>query len=161
MGLLKKPINTELYYCKSRYYIPQWCRWLTADSINYLDPASIVGLNLFSYCYNEPLISIDENGTWSWKRFWSCVGIATIAAVVGTYTAAGLAVAGIAAFAGAEIQQEISGQNYMSWLGGAYDSVKGAAYAVPFALPMLAAYAPPSSTNNSSTGCYLIKRGDK
>ena len=65
----------------------------------------------------------------------------------------------ITSFAGAEIQQTISGNNYMSWLGDSYDSVKGVAYSIAFAMPMLAEYAPIQSSSN--TGCYLIKRGNK
>ena len=25
--------ESNMYYCKSRYYVPEWCRWLNADSI--------------------------------------------------------------------------------------------------------------------------------
>lgn len=24
--------ESGMYYCKSRYYVPEWCRWLNADS---------------------------------------------------------------------------------------------------------------------------------
>jgi RHS repeat-associated protein len=45
--------ETLMYYCKSRYYIPLWSRWLNADDISYLDPSSINGLNLYAYCGNN------------------------------------------------------------------------------------------------------------
>ncbi len=61
IGIRKRPVETRMYYCKSRYYVPQWCRWLTADSIDYLDPASIVGLNLYAYCYNDPISKGSNN----------------------------------------------------------------------------------------------------
>ena len=51
-----------MYYCKSRYYVPKWCRWLNADSISYLDPESIGGLNLYCYCYNDPVNKYDPSG---------------------------------------------------------------------------------------------------
>lgn len=58
----KKSVETSMYYCKNKYYVPELCRWLTADSISYLDPSSIVGLNLFSYCSNDPINYIDPDG---------------------------------------------------------------------------------------------------
>lgn len=67
---------------------------------------------------------------------------------------------GVAAFAGAEIQQTLTGNNYMSFLGSSYDTVKGISYGVSYMFPMLASYAPTTSSS-SQTGCYLIKRGSK
>ncbi len=55
MVIHKKPIETSMYYCKSRYYVPEWGRFLTPDSFEYLDPTSIIGLNLFAYCNNDPV----------------------------------------------------------------------------------------------------------
>ena len=54
--------DTEMYYCKSRFYVPKWRRWLNSDSINYLEPQNITCLNLFAYCNNNPLMYVDENG---------------------------------------------------------------------------------------------------
>ena len=54
--------DTEMYYCKSRFYVPKWRRWLNSDSINYLEPQNIICLNLFAYCNNNPVIYVDENG---------------------------------------------------------------------------------------------------
>ncbi len=52
-------IKTSVYYCKSRYYVPEWGRFLTPDSFEYLDPTSIIGLNLFAYCSNDPINKYD------------------------------------------------------------------------------------------------------
>ena len=63
-------METGLYYCNSRYYSPELCRWLTPDSIEYLDPESINGLNLYCYCYNNPVMYADPSGhlpEWAWK----------------------------------------------------------------------------------------------
>ena len=46
--------KTGFYYCKSRYYVPEWCRWLNADLPEFLQPESINTLNLFAYCGNGP-----------------------------------------------------------------------------------------------------------
>ena len=54
--------ETELYYCNSRYYSPELCRWISPDSMEYLDPESINGLNLYCYCYNDPVNYADPSG---------------------------------------------------------------------------------------------------
>ena len=45
--------DTEMYYCKNRYYNPVLRRFISPDSIEYLDPSNINGMNLYAYCYNE------------------------------------------------------------------------------------------------------------
>lgn len=52
--------ETGLYYCGNRYYYSFWCRWLTPDSISYLDETNIQGLDLYRYCFNNPIICINE-----------------------------------------------------------------------------------------------------
>ena len=54
--------ETGFYYCKSRYYVPEWCRWLNADNPSYLKPYSATGNNLFAYCENKPVMYMDESG---------------------------------------------------------------------------------------------------
>ena len=48
-----------LYYLNSRYYNPEWGRFINADSILI---ERLLGLNLYSYCYNNAVNSIDSNG---------------------------------------------------------------------------------------------------
>ena len=38
------------------------CRWISPDSIEYLDPESINGLNLYAYCGNDPINKYDPSG---------------------------------------------------------------------------------------------------
>ncbi len=52
-------VETQLFYCNSRYYSPELCRFISPDSIEYLDPESINGLNLYCYCYNNPIMYVD------------------------------------------------------------------------------------------------------
>ena len=54
--------ETGLYYCKTRYYSPELCRWISPDSIEYLDAQSINGLNLYCYCKNNPISYADPSG---------------------------------------------------------------------------------------------------
>ena len=62
--------ETGLYFLKTRYYDPEVGRFITIDDLSYIDPETINGLNLYAYCTNNPVMNIDPNGTWSWKKFW-------------------------------------------------------------------------------------------
>ena len=44
-----------MYYCNSRYYNPEWGRWIQPDGVKYLEPNNINGLNLYSYANNNPI----------------------------------------------------------------------------------------------------------
>ena len=102
----------SLYYLKSRYYDPEVGRFMTIDGIEYLEPETINGLNLYAYCGNNPVMNVDPNGNkwWHW-----IVGIAVIAVLaVATVVTAGVAGVGIgtafaAGFAGAAIGTGVSG----------------------------------------------------
>ena len=73
-------VETELFYCNSRYYSPELCRFISPDDVGYLDPTSINGLNLYAYCGNDPVNRCDPTGH-SWESFWRGVGVVAIAAV--------------------------------------------------------------------------------
>ena len=45
-----------------RYYSPELCRFIQPDSIEYLDPESINGLNLYMYCNDNPVMMVDPSG---------------------------------------------------------------------------------------------------
>ena len=55
-------IETNLYYCKSRYYDSEVRRWISIDDISYIDNDSAVGINLWCYCNNNPVMYSDEDG---------------------------------------------------------------------------------------------------
>ena len=61
--------ETKLYYLKSRYYDPEVGRFISVDGIEYLDPETINGLNLYAYCGNNPVMNVDSNGTSWWTDF--------------------------------------------------------------------------------------------
>lgn len=52
-------IEAEFFYCNSRYYSPELCRWLTSNSIEYLDPESKDMLKIFKVyysCFNKCIL---------------------------------------------------------------------------------------------------------
>lgn len=53
--------ETQYYYLQSRYYNPKFGRFINADN-QFNDDDSIVGTNLFTYCYNNPINIVDYNG---------------------------------------------------------------------------------------------------
>ena len=53
--------ETKLYYLNSRYYNPEWGRFVNVD--NYIGTKDkIITYNLYSYCDNNPVNSKDYNG---------------------------------------------------------------------------------------------------
>ena len=66
-------IETGLYYLNSRYYDPELGRFISPDTMEYLSPNNINGLNLYAYCVNNPINRYDPTGN-SWKSFWNGVG---------------------------------------------------------------------------------------
>ena len=54
--------STGLYYLGARYYDPEWRRFISPDHIAYLDPDTPNGLNLYAYCYNDPISYCDPSG---------------------------------------------------------------------------------------------------
>ena len=74
--------ETGMYYLKSRYYQPETCRFISADSYAVLtqSPMALVDTNLYNYCDNNPVYREDENG-----QFWNVVIPALIGAAVGTF----------------------------------------------------------------------------
>ena len=91
-------------------YDPEIGRFICADSLEYLDPHTVGGLNLYAYCGNNPVMNVDPTGCWSWKTFWKgvsmvAVAVAAVAVSVATFGAATpvaiTAVAAVTATAGA------------------------------------------------------------
>ena len=64
--------ETKLYYLNSRYYNPEWGRFINADS--YLGVSEdILGYNLYIYVSNNPINNSDNTGqflkkAWNWVK---------------------------------------------------------------------------------------------
>jgi RHS repeat-associated protein len=60
--------ETGLYYLQSRYYNPEWGRFINADRI--IDTGlGLSGTNMFTYCVNNPIMYFDPSGyiTADWR----------------------------------------------------------------------------------------------
>ena len=57
-------VETGLYYLQSRYYNPEWGRFISADA--YISTGQgVLGHNMFAYCLNNPIMYADPCGTFS------------------------------------------------------------------------------------------------
>jgi len=52
-----------MYYLKSRFYQPQWGRFLNADML-FDTGTGLLGTNMFAYCDNNPVNKVDITGMW-------------------------------------------------------------------------------------------------
>ena len=87
--------ESDMYYCKSRYYKPQINRWINMDDISYLDKKTINGLNLYCYCMNNPIMYADPSGHMSeWLKNVLDIGLYIASAAISI--AVGIAVSNVA-----------------------------------------------------------------
>ena len=61
-------IETNMYYCGSRYYNPNLYQWMSPDKINFIEIDKICGLNLYRYCNDNPIKYVDYFGFKSMKK---------------------------------------------------------------------------------------------
>ena len=52
----------KMYYLQTRWYDPEVGRFINLDQISYLDPETVNGLDLYAYCYDNPVNYIDSYG---------------------------------------------------------------------------------------------------
>ena len=56
--------ETGLYYLNSRYYNPEFGRFINVDSELAGVGGNTQGYNLFAYCFNNPVNMSDPDGNW-------------------------------------------------------------------------------------------------
>ena len=67
--------ETGLYYLQSRYYSPEFGRFISADDAAYLGAdGEVLSYNLFAYCLNNPINRTDADGSFSLPN-WAKVAI--------------------------------------------------------------------------------------
>ena len=79
--------DTEMYYCKSRFYVPKWRRWLNSDNFVNLQVDEVVNFNLWAYVVNNPVQNIDESGDMPRLKCALCVGASALAVAAIAITA--------------------------------------------------------------------------
>ena len=72
--------ETGLYYLQSRYYNPNWGRFISPDNWEVLaaTPEGLTDKNLYAYCDNNPVMRGDADG-----EFWNVLVGAGIGAILG------------------------------------------------------------------------------
>ncbi len=53
--------ETSWYYLQSRYYNPEWCRFISPDCL-FVAGDPINGSNMYAYCNNDPVTYRDDSG---------------------------------------------------------------------------------------------------
>ena len=55
--------ETGYYYLQSRYYNPEWGKFISPDNFSYIDNSTRLGFNAYIYCANNPVMYTDHTGT--------------------------------------------------------------------------------------------------
>ena len=75
--------DTGMYYCRTRYYVPDWCRWLCGDDFYFIKTDDLKSTNLFAYCQNDPINKQDESGCFAWLIAIILIGCTVAGATLG------------------------------------------------------------------------------
>lgn len=67
--------ETKLYYLGTRYYDPQSRRFISGDNIKLINPTNINGLNIYSYCLNNPVMMIDKTGNIPFANYFNQIQV--------------------------------------------------------------------------------------
>lgn len=129
--------ETEFFYCNARYYSPEFCRFISPDSAQYLEPENVNGLNLYAYCGNDPINYADPSGHMPKWAKW-VIGGAVIAGLTIATVATGGAAGGVAGFVLAEalkgaVVGAVSGAIVNGTINGISSAIDGDGFEAGFA----------------------------
>jgi RHS repeat-associated protein len=62
--------ETGLYLLQSRYYDPEFGRFISQDDPTYHDGMNGAAANLYAYANNNPVMNVDPSGHISWIHIW-------------------------------------------------------------------------------------------
>jgi len=76
--------DTGLYYLQSRYYNPDWGRFISKDDAKYHQGVTSAAANLWAYCDNNPVMMSDTNGHAAWwtHLYWAASEALGLAALI-------------------------------------------------------------------------------
>ena len=119
--------ETGLYYLNSRYYSPELCRFLNADSVVSGTGESVQGYNMFAYGFNNPVNLSDEDGNWPKWATKVLIGVAVIAVCAAvTVATAGAATGPLVAAVHCVAVGALKGAVIGAAVGAATGAAKGA-----------------------------------
>ena len=95
-------VETKTIYLRARYYDAETGRFTQQDGWSYAVPGFLLSLNLYTYCWNNPVNNIDPSGHWSWSKALgiTLIAVSTALAVASIVMTAGAAAAAVGAAAG-------------------------------------------------------------
>jgi len=76
--------ETGLYYLRSRYYNPEWCRFINAD-VCLGERGTLLSHNVFAYCCDAPIDNADKAGKSAAAAIW--IGVCGMHLLTGLVTA--------------------------------------------------------------------------
>jgi len=101
--------DSKLYYLITRYYDPHTANFLSMDSAEYLSPEEVGGVDLYAYCYNNPIMYVDPTGHFA-------ISLLVIGFIVGAAIG----------FGGSAISQGVTnGWNNINWGQAGFDALIG------------------------------------
>ena len=109
-----------LYYLNARYYDPEIGRFISPDSIEYINAEDINGLNFYAYCLNNPVISADPSGRLSFIILFAAAFI-------------GFALSFIISV----VSQAVFNNGQVNWVNALIDGAFGAVSSLLFMVPGL------------------------
>lgn len=118
--------NTKLYYLNSRYYNPEWRRFISPDNTKYLNYEAVNGCNLYCYCNNDPINYADPSGHMPKWLAWILSGIAITFGIA--FSATGIASplgsiligAGASSLINGYVNEANGGSFLAGYIGGAF-----------------------------------------